>query len=426
MFKKLCSLLLVAITIFSVASFGLTSASAAAISGNMDIYHFKFYTGDAKGAETSKGITVTALASSVPDIPYDFNFSSTFRDCGIKAGLTENALRHYELGKYLTGFEFTLNDKNDPWFLERVEVTLENQNITYNFSVYEWVTDSITLYKSDVNDNVYKFTVKTSNDSNAGTDAKIFFTVQAKNTHRCVTTSNAIEGKSCFNKGDEYVFYANLRHDTFESLEIDTGYDRTNAKTELTSLIAADWKVESVKVEKINGENKEKESMNVTVNQWIDYSTGFFKESHEDLIIGKNSTPTNAYKVEVKTSNKSFAGTDADIEFQLVCEHKSSLYCDIDRFANEYSGSINNYEKGNLDKFQMVFTNDGDNHGRFDNIKGLNIKNTGGGAGPDWHVDYIKLTEIVPEGTTAKTYTFKINDWIDKGETYCCTNFTVE
>ncbi len=425
MFKKVCSLLLAVITIISVACVGITNANAAAISGRMEICSFKFYTGDVEGAGTKEGIRMTALANDVPDISYDFTTSYTFKNCGTKPGMSTEAIRNFELGDYLKGFKFALVDKNDPWFLERVEVTLEGQNITYNIGVYEWITDSITLSKYNQNDNIYKFTVKTSNDSNAGTDAKVFLTVYGEVFSKYICTSNAIEGKSCFNKGDEYVFYANFGYDKFDNLEINTGYDRTNATTELTSLVAADWKVESVKVEKVNGTDKEKESINVEVNQWIDYSTGFFSESHEDLIIGKNGTPTNAYKVEVQTSRKSLAGTDADIEFQLVCDNETSLFCDIDRFANEYSGSLNNFEKGDSDKFQMVFTHDIGSYGRFGSIKGLNIKNTGGGAGPDWHVDYVKLTEIVPDGTTPKTYTFKINDWISKGETYYCTNFTV-
>lgn len=423
--KRTLAIILAAISIISVASFAATNASAAAISGRVDIYNFEFYTGDMEGATTAEGIKVEVIADKVPDISEDFNFSAKFVNCGTKSGLTKNALRHFELGSYLRGFRFTLLDKNDPWFLERVEFSFDNQDTTYSFGVYQWITDSITLYPSDVNDNIYKFTIKTSDSANAGTDGMVTFDIHGNYHYGNLRVSNATENKSCFNKGNEFVFYENFGSDTFDYLAIRQGYDRTNWQTEFTSLIAADWKIESVKVEKVNGAGKENENMNVTLNQWIDYSSGLIAYKWEEVIVGKNGTPTNTYKVEVKTSDKFQAGTDADIEFQLLTENGNSHFMDIDRFANEYTDSINNFEKNDKDCFQMVFNRNESECDKFGKITGLNIKNTGGGAGPDWHVDYIKLTEIVPDGTTPKTYTFHINDWIDSGETYCCTNFTV-
>ena len=72
----------------------------------------------------------------------------------------------------------------------------------------------------------------------------------------------------------------------------------------------------------------------------------------------------------------------------------------------------NNYERDDTDKCRVTFDLGKNGLG---NLTGIKLYNKGGGAGPDWHVDYVKITEINPDGSRGKTYHFNFNCEIVSG-----------
>ena len=401
------SLILAVVTLLSLAAIGITTATAESdmlVKYFVNIYFAEGYgdtTGDILFTPICGDTKLNGIAAKTYRLvgePVKLKFTDKY----VPGGITGGTIRFYG---------------NDNAYVEKIEVSSSAQPEVVTIYGGRWVfnEDETTF---NINDDVYKVTVKTSNDVYSGTDLIISSKLYTTNGRSILYLNNLRDG-DLFEQGSEHSFYigtstlgmttadgtlisedVNGQNGTFEKI----GFELNKSGYDIVTPAASAWLLESVKVEKVQGIIKES-PMTINANQWYDKDDCSFYSNQN----GKTST----FKVEVQTTNSSKAGTDANLSLSINdCEETISL----NHFADLYHYG-NKFEKGNNDKFQIAYPS----YSLNECVKSITIHNDGFGAGPDWYLGYIKLTEILSDGTEGKTYTFPCNGWINNDETVTLT-----
>lgn len=108
------------------------------------------------------------------------------------------------------------------------------------------------------------------------------------------------------------------------------------------------------------------------------------------------------YKISVYTSNKSKAGTDADVTFTLSgSKGANSPSWTLD------TPKINDFERNNIDVFYTREIKD------IGSIVKVQVKHNNKGDGPGWHLEKITVQDSCQDN---KYWIFKCNRWLAKDE----------
>ncbi len=306
------------------------------------------------------------------------------------------------VGSYVGEIEYIevkINSDSNSWYPEKITVKSKIGGDEVTFYGGKWINEN-QIYKLKETDNVIKVTIKTGDLNNSGTDCGVYVNLVDSNGVESGWTklSDIHPDKDAFKKGDESTFYISVPSN-FGKVQY------VELKSESNGTAASDWYIDNITVTQVQGTNKG-DTFTVNPDQW--------DVNDHVMSFGRQKGKTGTFEVEIKTSSSNKSGTDADLKLKLIGEDGSTDSVLINKYTDSYSSGTN-YEKGDTDKFRITF--DLGKKGLGD-IKGIEVINEGGGSGPDWKVDYIKVTEILPNGTKGSTYQFNINDWINSGETY--------
>ncbi len=332
--------------------------------------------------------TCTAGSSGVTDDKLSFvlygNKGST--NGTIKSGKCGNEKGEYTftcnmgyIGTELTAIEIEI-EGDDGWYPEYINVKSENGKINRTLYGGRWLDNNETI-TLEPTDNVFRIDIKTSNDDKAGTDADVYVQLvdEKGKTSNWLNVSDIHPKSNAFEKNDKVSVYGHAP-DGFEKLEY------INVKTETNGTASADWKIESIGAEQVSGKNKG-DKFSITVNQWDpnDVTMSFGRET------GKSGT----FEFDIKTQNKAGAGTDATIKIKLIGTNGETNLVNVEPFIDSYT-SGDNFEKNNHDKGRITFQMPA---GGIGNIQKIYVESSGGAASADWDLEYIDVTEILPDGT---------------------------
>lgn len=333
--------------------------------------------------------TCTAGSSGVTDDKLSFvlygNKGST--NGTIKSGKCGNEKGEYTftcnmgyIGTELTAIEIEI-EGDDGWYPEYINVKSENGKINRTLYGGRWLdnNETITLKATD---NVFKVDIKTANVDNAGTDADVYVQLVDENgeTTAKINASDVHPKSNAFEKGDNMSLYI-YAPQKFGKLEY------ININSDANDTAAANWKIESLGATKMSGNNDVGDSFSITVNQW--------DPNGVTMSFGRETGKSGTFEFDIKTQNKTGAGTDATIKFRLIGTNGETDLVNVEPFIDSYT-SGDNFEKNANDKGRITFKMPAGGIGK---IEAIYVESSGGAASADWDLEYIDVTEIVPGGT---------------------------
>ncbi len=294
-----------------------------------------------------------------------------------------------------------INSSSNSWFPEKLTIKSDLGKDEAIFYGGRWIHEKkeYRFYKTD---SVFKINIKTGSIDNSGTDYDVNARLVDSNgrTTDWINLSDIHPDSDAFEKGDDSTFYiyttSSLGKCQYIELE----------STSLFPLSASDWFIDEITVTQVQGAHKG-DSFTVNPDQW--------DVNDHIMTFGREAGKVGTFDFEIKTSKATGAGTDASIILQLIgTKGSTNAVIYIDDYVESYTPG-NNFEKNDKDKFRITFDL---NEKGLGDIKGIYIVNNGDYFGPDWKVDYINVTEILPDGSKGNTYHFNIYDWIDAGERF--------
>ncbi len=282
----------------------------------------------------------------------------------------------------ITSVDIKANADNSWW---AGKITIECLYSGNSVTLYggRWIGSSGKNLKPT--DNVYAVTVTTGTEDGAGTDADISLYLKDKNgeTTNTVALNEISQFSNAFENGDTETFYI-YAPDKFE--ECTYAYFYSNHKW-----AKADWLLQSFKVEKVSG---------TTADAGFTHNSAQWLTEDKTVCFGKYSGYTGQFYLEVKTSDRSGAGTDSSIFLTIYGDKGDTGEVNI----GKYAGDGNNFERNDKDCFNVVYDS-----GTVGTINKIVIRKDNGGVGPDWYCDYIIITEKVAEGQKAQCVKFSLN-----------------
>lgn len=229
----------------------------------------------------------------------------------------------------------------------------------------------------------YAVTIKTADKSKAGTDSNISLEFKG------------YEGRT-FKTGN---INKHLSGNVFERNAKDTLYICMNGQSighvqsltirSDTKYSGSGWMPADVSIKHPDGKTAK-----FTYNLWVeDKNKAYTKECSTCV---SSSAEWNVYKVQIKTSTDSGAGTDSNISLSLIDARGNSARVKLNQLA---SGDI--FENNDLDTF-TVWTGSG--VGPATSVK---LESDGKYAGADWHVSTVTLTDKDEDKTV-----FEYQRWV--------------
>lgn len=276
---------------------------------------------------------------------------------------------------------------SDKWYPNYIKVTSET-GINQTIYCGNWVGENEVTFSKD--ETVVKFDIKTGDIDGAGTNnynVVQFVDASGKKSPR-INLTEIHPDKNAFERGDLSSFYINCGK----------GFGRvqyTNIYSSVYSPGGHPWYIDWFTVYQVQGNNKY-DQFTIDANQWI--------SNQLEMTYGRLPGKTGAFNITIKTQDCMWAGTDANIELTIVGENGvKTEKCEIVDVV-EYYNPGNNFERGSEEVFNFGF--------KLDDIRGLgeiqgieistdkrNNKTFETVPNDDWYVEYIEITEIMPEDT---------------------------
>ncbi|ESN93071.1 hypothetical protein HELRODRAFT_165230 [Helobdella robusta] len=254
-------------------------------------------------------------------------------------------------------------------------------------------TDEFDLQADHVGPAKYRVQVRTSDVSNAGTDANVFVQLcgSQKQTEKLELKKSA-KNMNKFERGCVDEFELHTDHvGPIKRLKV--WHDGSG--------VGSDWHVQDVQIvvdendddddnyydrRKQKNSKHHKKLYKFVLDRWIKKSDGVVEvnegasQNDKNNKNGKNDIPKARYRVQVRTSDVSNAGTDANVFIQLCGPQKMSESLELKKSAK----NINKFERGSVDEFELQADPVGP-------IKRLKIWHDGSGVGSDWHVQDVQI-----------------------------------
>ena len=167
------------------------------------------------------------------------------------------------------------------------------------------------------------------------------------------------------------------------------------SNSELLNVNTSDNAIEDIQIENEAFEYAETERL-------IGLSTLFRDGWNLDAAL--DSRPIGTLVVTIKTSDKYLAGTDCDIYFGMKLSNGRVYERLLDKEG------YNDFERNDLDDYFLYV---GDKTFYPNQVASIWLRSVKSGAGPDWHVNYIKVRI-----NGVLVYTKNIKAWIDPGQKY--------
>ncbi len=310
-------------------------------------------------------------------------------DCGNDKGDWTGTVKGVSVGK-INAVEVKTKSSNH-WYPGKI--TISGQWSQESITVWggRWISNSGTTLSPG--DNVYEVSVTTGSSANSGTDANISLYLKDNkgNTTSTVDLSDINQYNNAFEKGDTDTFPIYAPNNFEECTNAFFHSDHSNA--------AAGWMLSSFTINQVQGGS---DGFTFESGQWFE-KAGYIN-------FGKYSGDTGSFYLEVKTKNSSGAGTNSDIWLTIYGTNGNTGEIELDTYA----GDGDNFEKGDLDCFHVGVDKS------IGTIEKITVRKNNGGAGPDWDLEYIEISEEVSKSSNGQSVKFTIDKTI-KDSSYTFT-----
>ena len=258
------------------------------------------------------------------------------------------------------------------------------------FYLNQWINDKgwKTFSNDPADSTQYRLTVKTGNDSLAGTDANIYVKLVGSKGETAEREISELYNGNAFEKGTTHtvtaIFDQNIG--TVQKLLV---------RSDMSG-VGPDWLADSVKVEPVFQGAVQSGGKTFYLNQWInDKGWKTFSNDPAD---------SAQYRLTVKTGNSKNAGTDANIYVKLIGAKGETAEREISEL---YNG--NAFEKGTTHTVTATFDR---NIGTVQKIK---IRNDMSGVAAGWELASVKVEPVFNNTVQSGGKTFEINTWLKDG-----------
>ncbi|XP_060232878.1 lipoxygenase homology domain-containing protein 1 isoform X3 [Meriones unguiculatus] len=401
-------------------------------------YEIEVWTGDVGGAGTTsrvyvqiygeEGKTEVLFLSSrskvfdraSKDIFQTDNFTIYAIDLG---ALTKIRIRHDNTGS------------RPGWFLDRVDITDMNNEITYYFPCQRWlaveeddgqlsrellpVDESYVLPSEDEEgggrgdsnplDNLaleqkdkattFSVTVKTGDKKNAGTDANVFITLFGTQDDNGMTLLKSSKTNSDKFERDSIEIFTVETLELGELWKVRIGHDNTGK--------APGWFVDWVEVDAPSLGK----CMTFPCGRWLaknEDDGAIVRDLFHAELQTRLYTPFVPYEITLYTSDVFAAGTDANI---FVVIYGCDAVCTRQKFlcTNKREQKLF-FERKSASRFIVELEDVGEI------IEKIRIGHDNTGVNPGWHCSHVDIRRLLPDKDGTETLTFPCDRWLATSE----------
>uniref|UniRef100_A0A8C4MAJ3 Lipoxygenase homology PLAT domains 1 n=1 Tax=Equus asinus TaxID=9793 RepID=A0A8C4MAJ3_EQUAS len=402
-------------------------------------YEVEIWTGDVGGAGTTarvymqiygeEGKTEVLFLSSRSKVfdraSKDTFQTDTFTIYAIDLGaLTKIRIRHDNSG-------------NRPgWFLDRIDITDMNNEITYYFPCQRWLAveeddgqlsrellpvdesyvlppsedeegggggdskplDSLALEQKDKS-TTFSVTIKTGDKKNAGTDANVFITLFGTQDDTGMTLLKSSKTNSDKFERDSIEIFTVETLDLGDLWKVRIGHDNTGK--------APGWFVDWVDVDAPSLGK----CMTFPCGRWLarnEDDGAIVRDLFHAELQTRLYTPFVPYEIILYTSDVFAAGTDANIFIVIygcdaVCTQQKYL-CTNKREQKLF------FERKSASRFIMELEDVGEV------IEKIRIGHDNTGVNPGWHCSHVDIRRLLPDKDGTETLTFPCDRWLATSE----------
>uniref|UniRef100_A0A2K5D7F4 Lipoxygenase homology domain-containing protein 1 n=1 Tax=Aotus nancymaae TaxID=37293 RepID=A0A2K5D7F4_AOTNA len=400
-------------------------------------YEVEIWTGDVSGAGTSarvymqvygeKGKTEVLFLSSRSKVferaSKDTFQTDTFTIYAIDLGaLTKIRIRHDNTGN------------RAGWFLDRIDITDMNNEITYYFPCQRWLAveeddgqlsrellpvdesyvlpqseeggqgsdnnplDNLALEQKDKS-TTFSVTIKTGVKKNAGTDANVFITLFGTQDDTGMTLLKSSKTNSNKFERDSIEIFTVETLDLGDLWKVRLGHDNTGK--------APGWFVDWVEVDAPSLGK----CMTFPCGRWLaknEDDGSIVRDLFHAELQTRLYTPFVPYEITLYTSDVFAAGTDANIFIIIygcdaVCTQQKYL-CTNKREQKQF------FERKSASRFIVELEDVGEI------IEKIRIGHNNTGMNPGWHCSHVDIRRLLPDKDGAETLTFPCDRWLATSE----------
>ncbi|XP_032715367.1 lipoxygenase homology domain-containing protein 1 [Lontra canadensis] len=328
------------------------------------------------------------------------------------------------------------NSGNRPgWFLDRIDITDMNNEITYYFPCQRWLAveeddgqlsrellpvdesyvlpsenedgggggdsnplDSLALEQKDKS-TTFSVTVKTGDKKNAGTDANVFITLFGTQDNTGMTLLKSSKTNSDKFERDSIEIFTVETLDLGDLWKVRIGHDNTGK--------APGWFVDWVEVDAPSLGK----CMMFPCGRWLaknEDDGAIVRDLFHAELQTRLYTPFVPYEITLYTSDVFAAGTDANIFIVIygcdaVCTQQKYL-CTNKREQKLF------FERKSASRFIMELEDVGEI------IEKIRIGHDNTGLNPGWHCSHVDIRRLLPDKDGTETLTFPCDRWLATSE----------
>ncbi|KAF3701896.1 Lipoxygenase -like proteiny domain-containing protein 1 [Channa argus] len=288
------------------------------------------------------------------------------------------------------------------WLVDELSVAVPTKGVKYIFACKCWLAkdrgDGLTARIFNVLDAeaisisqkiIYEVTVVTGDVQNAGTDTQIFMTVFGANgsTEEMLLQKN----EDRFERGQEDTFNMEI-NDIAPLRKMRLRIDGSGSRP--------DWFLDKVIMRNLTTE----EVSVFTYEEWLSRTRGPKRTllcEMAAVVDEEMMVELTTYFIQVKTSDISGAGTDANVWIIIFGENG-----DTGTLALKDSNKSNKFERKQVDTFHFVdILSLGD-------LSKVRIWHDNTGLAPGWHLEYVDVKDEIMD----KTFRFPCDRWLAKND----------
>ncbi|XP_027253746.1 lipoxygenase homology domain-containing protein 1 isoform X3 [Cricetulus griseus] len=328
------------------------------------------------------------------------------------------------------------NTGNRPgWFLDRVDITDMNNEITYYFPCQRWLAveeddgqlsrellpvdesyvlpsedeeggghgdnnplDNLALEQKDKS-TTFSVTIKTGDKKNAGTDANVFITLFGTQDDNGITLLKSSKTNSDKFERDSIEIFTVETLDLGDLWKVRIGHDNTGK--------APGWFVDWVEVDAPSLGK----CMTFPCGRWLakneDDGTIVRDLFHAELQT-RLYTPFVPYEITLYTSDVFAAGTDANI---FIVIYGCDAVCTRQKFlcTNKREQKLF-FERKSASRFIVELEDVGEI------IEKIRIGHDNTGINPGWHCSHVDIRRLLPDKDGTETLTFPCDRWLATSE----------
>ncbi|XP_062273857.1 lipoxygenase homology domain-containing protein 1 [Scomber scombrus] len=310
------------------------------------------------------------------------------------------------------------------WFLESVDVKhlilgeeMREVVLTYHFPCSRWLARGeeddelvVELLPEDAEElevNTYEVSVFTGDMMGAGTDANVFINIYGENGDTGERYLKNSDNLNKFERGQE---------DVFTVTAIDLGpLKKLRIRHDNTQSYSA-WYLDRVEIV----DTKDDTTYYFPCNRWlaVDEDDGqiarelvpvdeaFMRKDEDEegtaATLGlEQKSMSTTYTLKIKTGEKKYAGTDANVFAVLFSENDDTGIINL-KACKTYK---NKFEQGMINEFTVEAVDLGD-------LEKLRIGHDNSGGSPGWFLDWVEINAP----SQGQRLRFPCGRWLDKGE----------